>query len=379
MTDFAQLSVKDITQALKDIPIQDYPALIQMLAEDERSSVKNIVLQLNKEYERYKIELKRIENLKRIEEEYYAQGFKIIAGTDEVGRGPLCGPVVSAAVILPRDSAIAHINDSKKLSAKMREELYDKITNEAVSIGIGSVGHKEIDKINILNASKKSMVIALNNLSVQPELLLLDAVTINAPVKQKSYIKGDEKIYSIAAASIIAKVTRDRMMEEYAKIYPQYHLEANKGYGSAEHIEAIKKYGPCEIHRRSFLNSFIMQTSNTNQIGLNYEKIAADFLRNEGFKVVTQNYRRGGGEIDIIFIDGGSYVFCEVKARSSRTYGTPEEFVDKAKQQKIINTAQKYMAEKVIFETGRFDIIAIDFDSDGKYAINHYKDAFQLA
>ena len=195
--------------------------------------------------------------MKEFETELYNNGINFIAGIDEVGRGPLVGPVVTAAVILPKDFYDERINDSKKLTEKKRELLYDVIMENALSVGIGMSSPEVIDEINILNATKKAMIEAINNLSVKPEHLLIDAVKLDIDIPQTSIIKGDAKSESIAAASIIAKVTRDRMMVEYAKKYPQYGFESNKGYGSASHIEAIKTIGPCEIHRKTFIKNFV--------------------------------------------------------------------------------------------------------------------------
>ena len=178
-------------------------------------------------------------------------------GIDEVGRGPLAGPVVAGAVILPKDCKIKYINDSKKLSAKMREELYNEIMDKAVAVGIGYASEKRIDEINILNATYEAMREALDKLSVTPDILLYDAVTIpKVSIKQVPIIKGDAKSISIGAASIVAKVTRDRLMEELALQYPQYDFASNKGYGSAKHVEALKTYGPCKIHRKTFIKHF---------------------------------------------------------------------------------------------------------------------------
>ena len=181
-----------------------------------------------------------------------------ICGIDEVGRGPFAGPVVACAVILPKDCDILYINDSKKLSEKKREELYREITEKAVSYGIGIADEKVIDEINILQATYKAMRQAINNLTVKPDILLNDAVTIpGVDIKQIPIIKGDAKSASIAAASIVAKVTRDHMMEEFDKKYPGYDFASNKGYGTKAHIEGIKRQGPCEIHRRSFIHNYI--------------------------------------------------------------------------------------------------------------------------
>lgn len=190
--------------------------------------------------------------MKEFENELYESGIKYIAGIDEVGRGPLVGPVVTAAVILPKDFYDERINDSKKLTEKKRELLYDVIMENAVSVGIGISSEDVIDDINILEATKKAMIEAVNNLSVKPEHLLIDAVKLNVDIPQTSIIKGDAKSESIAAASIIAKVTRDRMMIELDKEHPEYDFKHNKGYGTQKHIEAIEKYGILKEHRKTF-------------------------------------------------------------------------------------------------------------------------------
>ena len=190
--------------------------------------------------------------MKEFETELYNKGINFIAGIDEVGRGPLVGPVVTAAVILPKDFYDERINDSKKLTEKKRELLYDVIMENAISVGIGISSEDVIDEINILNATKRAMIEAVNNLSVKPEHLLIDAVKLNTDIPQTSIIKGDAKSESIAAASIIAKVTRDRMMIELDKIHPEYDFKHNKGYGTKKHIEAIRKYGIIKEHRKTF-------------------------------------------------------------------------------------------------------------------------------
>lgn len=190
--------------------------------------------------------------MKEFETELYNNGINFIAGIDEVGRGPLVGPVVTAAVILPKDFYDERINDSKKLTEKKRELLYDVIMENAISVGIGMSSPEVIDEINILNATKKAMIEAVKNLSIKPEHLLIDAVKLDIDIPQTSIIKGDAKSESIAAASIIAKVTRDRMMVELDKKYPMYDFKHNKGYGTKKHIEALYEYGPTKEHRKSF-------------------------------------------------------------------------------------------------------------------------------
>ena len=190
--------------------------------------------------------------MKEYENELYKKGIKLIAGIDEVGRGPLVGPVVTAAVILKEDFFDERINDSKKITEKKREELYKIIMENAVSVGIGISSEQIIDEINILEATKRAMKEAVNNLNVKPEYLLIDAVKLDIDIPSTSIIKGDAKSQSIAAASIIAKVTRDKMMYELDKLHPEYDFKSNKGYGTKKHIEAIYKYGPLKEHRKTF-------------------------------------------------------------------------------------------------------------------------------
>lgn len=204
-------------------------------------------------------EEERLKQLKQIEEEIYNTGVETICGIDEAGRGPLAGPVVVAAVIMPRDSFIEGVNDSKKVSEKKRELLYDLITKDAIAWGVGIIDQKEIDRINILNATKEGLTTAIKNLEVKPDRIIVDALkgidTLGIPYT--SIIKGDAKCYSIAAASIIAKVTRDRIMRQWDEIYPQYGFEKHKGYGTAMHMQAIREYGLCPLHRRSFTKNII--------------------------------------------------------------------------------------------------------------------------
>ena len=204
-------------------------------------------------------ELERLTKLKEIEKDLYQKGFQKICGIDEAGRGPLAGPVVVAGVIMPQDSMIEGVNDSKKISEKKREKLYDLILEEAISYSVAIIGQDVIDEINILNATKQGVTNVVEGLDVKPDLIIVDALTgINTKgIPYDSIIKGDAKCYNIAAASIIAKVTRDRIMRQWDEIYPQYGFIAHKGYGTAKHIEAIKQYGLCPIHRRSFTKNFI--------------------------------------------------------------------------------------------------------------------------
>ncbi|MDO4615226.1 MAG: ribonuclease HII [Lachnospiraceae bacterium] len=216
---------------------------------------KQLQRQLEKERkaaEKLQKEIERTESLMVYEHQYADCGF--ICGVDEVGRGPLAGPVCACAVILPTDHRILYLNDSKKLSAKKRDMLYEVLQEEAVSIGIAMEPPEVIDEINILQATYSAMRKAISQLDPAPEVTLNDAVTIpGISIRQVPIIKGDASSVSIAAASIVAKVTRDRLMEEYDAMYPEYHFAQNKGYGTKEHMEALRKYGPCPIHRKSFI------------------------------------------------------------------------------------------------------------------------------
>lgn len=204
-------------------------------------------------------EEQRLLKLKEIDKEFFNMGMKYVCGIDEAGRGPLAGPVVVASVILPENSMIEGVNDSKKISESKREKLYDVILSETISYGIGIIYQDEIDEINILQATKKGLHEAIANMEVKPNVILVDALTgiDTLGIPYKSIIKGDAKSYSIGAASIIAKVTRDRIMREWDKVYPEYGFAGHKGYGTAKHIEAIKKYGLTPIHRRSFCKNFV--------------------------------------------------------------------------------------------------------------------------
>jgi len=251
-------SVKEIKEQLDNTRVEELPQVLKSFKDDSRNSVIRLLENHYKKLEKLEIEKSRIDAMKVYERRY--EKYEAICGIDEVGRGPLAGPVVAAAVILPKEATILYINDSKKISEKKREELYEIIVKKALAVGIGVVSPAVIDDINILQATYEAMRIAVRKLLITPDILLNDAVTIpdlDPLLLQVPIIKGDEKSISIAAASIIAKVTRDRIMKEYHTLYPAYGFESNKGYGSAFHIERLKEIGTCPIHRKSFIKNFI--------------------------------------------------------------------------------------------------------------------------
>lgn len=248
--------IGEIKEEYQAAEITMLPDFIKTYEKDPRAGVATLVKKAEVVLQKLEEEQARTENMKLYEKKYAE--FQAICGIDEVGRGPLAGPVVAGAVILPKECGLLYLNDSKQLSEKKREELYCSIMENAISVGLGMVSPERIDEINILQATFEAMRQAIQNLSVKPDILLNDAVTIPlVNIKQVPIIKGDAKSISIAAASIVAKVTRDRLMTEYDSLYPDYGFAGNKGYGAAAHIDALKKYGPCPIHRKTFITNFV--------------------------------------------------------------------------------------------------------------------------
>lgn len=248
--------IKEIKSLFEQSEKEQWNALFSRYKEDERTGVQKLIEQYKRKLAAEKKEQQRLEKMLEFEKKY-GTSFSCICGIDEAGRGPFAGPVVAGAVVLPRELKIVGLNDSKKVSPKRREELFEEIQEKAVSVGIGVSSPARIDEINILQATYEAMRHAVEDLDVVPDLTLNDAVTIpELPIRQVGIVKGDGRSLSIAAASIMAKVTRDRMMVEYADLYPEYGFEKNKGYGSEEHRAALKKYGPCPIHRRTFIHNW---------------------------------------------------------------------------------------------------------------------------
>ena len=347
----------------------ELPALYLEYEEDSRAGVQNLIQKYQKQEEALKKERERTEQMKIYEHKYEDLGW--ICGIDEVGRGPLAGPVVAGAVILPRDSKILYLNDSKQLTAKKRDELYDVIMREAVAVGIGYASPARIDEINILQATYEAMREAISKLSVKPDVLLNDAVKIpQVDIRQVPIIKGDAKSVSIAAASIVAKVTRDRLMEEYDKVLPGYGFASNKGYGSAEHIAAFKTKSARHRSTGSRLSAISCKGTaskkervshlNQREVGTRQESRAAEYLESLGYHILVRNFRCRFGEIDLIAKQDDTYIFIEVKYRTGRTAGDPTSAVDGKKQKKISKTADYYrMLHQIPMDVPcRFDVVA---------------------
>ena len=333
----------------------------------------------------------------RYETDYAGQGYKLICGVDEAGRGPLAGPVFAAAVILSCDCLIDGLNDSKKLSEKKRDLLFGQITQRAVDFGIGISSPVEIDEVNILNATFLAMNRAVDSLKVTPDMALVDGNRDpGLKCSSRCIVGGDFKSASIAAASILAKVGRDRYMLKMSKVYPQYDFHKHKGYGTRLHYEKLNENGPSEIHRRSFLKKWEAENNKSDkplqncdaaalkrigpdsrERGILGEGIASDFLKSCGYTFLESNFRSYLGEIDLIVRDEKHIVFVEVKLRKNADFAHALEYVGKEKQRKIIATASFWLSSNKSKLQPRFDVIEVYLTGQEKApVINHIKNAF---
>ncbi len=320
------------------------------------------------------------------ERQLWQKGQRNITGIDEAGRGPLAGPVVAAAVIFDKSSELIDgIHDSKKLTEKRREALFPKILENASAVGIGIVDSEEIDRINILQATHKAMRQAIGRLKIRPDHLLVDGRGLPDKIyPQTAIIGGDGLCYSIAAASIIAKVTRDRIMKEMDSVFPGYGFAQHKGYGTKQHRIAVKKLKPCPIHRLSFggVKEHIIDidaTSNTRYLGKYGEDLAAYYLFKKGFQIIDRNFHAGAyGELDIIAQKDNILCFVEVKTQRRKVFGPPESWVDERKMEQLGMIADAYLAQHPELELDcRFDVIGVTLSSKGN-RIRHLADAFRL-
>jgi ribonuclease HII/Holliday junction resolvase-like predicted endonuclease len=308
-----------------------------------------------------------------IESSLYSQGYSAAAGVDEAGRGSLAGPVSAGVAVLPREPEgdwVALVNDSKKLSPRQRETAYEAIKREAVAVSVGYSTSQEIDSIGIAPATRLAIKRALESISAAPDYLLLDAFPlpgVNLP--QQAITKGDAKCLTIAAASIAAKVERDRLMIELDAQYPRYSFASNKGYGTAAHLKALADHGPCPIHRMTFgrvRDSLAPTPQRSPTIGSHAEAVAAGHLRTLGYTVLDTNYRTRRGEIDIIAEQDGTLVFCEVRARRRAANVSREESITPAKSRKLIAAAEEYLqTSDRRWADWRMDFIAMELDRAG--------------
>jgi len=297
---------------------------------------------------------------------------EIIAGVDEAGRGPLAGPVVASAVILPNNHTIEGLRDSKKLTPKKRSLLFDLIQEQAISIGVGIVDSKEIDKINILQATFKAMKIALGHLKQKPSKALIDGFPLpNQVIPNEGIVRGDDLVDVIKAASIIAKVTRDRMMEEYAIIFPEYGFEKHKGYGTKQHIEALDKYKSTPIHRKSFSPvkksmPTMIWLNEKSKVGWLGEKMAALYLKNKGYSILEMNRNcPPHGEIDIIAQLNNCIHFIEVKSGLKDSENHLMEKFTSVKLNRLYNAIQFYQKEQKIVNDVQLDAMTVKFQKGG--------------
>lgn len=318
-----------------------------------------------------------------------AKGFTVVAGIDEAGRGPLAGPVVAAAVILRTGEALDGVRDSKMMSPEERAVCFDLIRERAVSVGVGMADHETIDRINILRATHHAMREALADLAVRPDHALIDGRPVHPfPILQTAIVKGDSLSASIAAASVIAKVTRDRIMEEMDAHHPGYGFASHKGYATSEHLESLERHGPCPIHRRSFAPVARLLGLDGHQATLSFEShdraatgqagetVAVRHLRRLGWVIHCERYRCREGEIDIVAEERECVVFVEVKTLKGRD-SSPAEAVNARKRARILAAAEAWLAEQQRDCACRFDVAEVRMLSGGTGSINLIRDAFR--
>jgi len=323
------------------------------------------------------------------------RGFRAIAGIDEAGRGPLAGPVVAACVVLPFEADLPGIRDSKTLTEAQREQAYDLLLTEAEAVGVGIADVDLIDSMNILRATHHAMRCAVEQLPVRPDVALIDGLPVQPfPVSQVALVRGDSRSASIAAASILAKVTRDRLMREYDAAYPQYGFARHKGYPTPEHLARLAQHGPCPLHRRSFAPVACLLTPAPNptrpladgglspnaqrrKIGESGETVAETHLRSLGWTIVATRFRCRGGEVDIIAEEGSTLAFVEVKTRRGNAFGTPGEAVNRRKRARLLTAAETYLAAHESAERAcRFDVVEVVFGPDGLARVHLTRNAF---
>ena len=426
MKNFSAMTLAQIRAYINSVDALDETSL-HALERDVRVGVRALAERERKRRKARAREEARLERMLALERKLRARGIEHIAGVDEAGRGPLAGPVVAAAVVLPPDVLISGLNDSKALSEKRRESLFKIIREVALAIGVDEASPEEIDAYNIRNATHRAMCKAIDALGMSPDRVLIDGnVVPRSPFPEQAIIGGDGASLSIAAASVIAKVTRDRLMIAYDAQYPEYGFASHKGYGSADHLAALQKHGPCPIHRQSFKGVFevarnrseefeifaegIRAATDRDQLqamgetiasaskhissderdalrrlfrsrrthlrrsGPKGERLAEIFLEQKGYDILARGFRAMGGEIDLIAQRGNTSIFVEVKTATTGHFGPPESWVTPAKQAQIIKVATAYLQQRPD-SASRFDVIAVDL-TQSRPVIRHYENAF---
>ncbi len=359
------------------------PKLCSLLEADRRSGVRRLAVQARKVRRRQQAERARLRRMVEHEQRWWQSGLTRVAGVDEVGRGCLAGPVVAAAVVLPAQVSIDGIDDSKKLDRELRESLCTEIEQQALGIALSCVGAERIDEINILEASMEAMREALANIDPSPQQVLVDGNrTPGSRYPEMAIVDGDARSISIAAASIVAKVHRDRLMVSHHEIYPQYGFRSNKGYASREHMEGLDLHGPCPLHRKSF--SPVTHPAHYDgqlhlELGSKGETLAADYLKAKGYRILERHYRAAGGEIDLVAEKEGCVAFVEVKtSQSSILDYNPEERVAVRKKSHLVRASRIYMRDRQTKGGAyRFDVIAVGLQGEAAPQIHHLEAAFE--
>ena len=427
--DIKAMSISKIESLIGRLP-DDNLRLLSLLERDRRIGVRRLAVRARRRQEKSRRERERLGRMLEIERRYWSRGISQVAGVDEVGRGCLAGPVVAAAVVLSPGASIPGLKDSKLLTPEKRESLFEEIMASAVSVGVGQVETAEIDRVNILEASMKAMRLALERLDQGTGQVLVDG---NRPpgsgLPELTVVDGDERSASIAAASIVAKVNRDRLMKLLSKRFPHYGFDRNKGYGSAEHLQGLQDHGPCELHRRSFgpiadllgrgrsetyrvlaeglescrdlkelkrmgehaneltselieeeLKSlrriYQLRSRRLSNLGRRGEERAVRILERKGYRIIERGYRGAGGEIDLVAVSGTCTVFVEVKSGDGRSMTEPADRVGRRKRGHLIRAARQYL--RVHARQGqeyRFDIIVVK-RKGSRLVAEHLKDAF---
>jgi ribonuclease HII len=409
-------------------PLDDH--LLAHLERDERSGVRKLVGRHERRLQALETRRQRARDLRALDDAYWQSNIELLAGVDEVGRGCIAGPVVAAAVILPRDFELEELDDSKKLTRSQRQECSDLVHRRATAVGFGCVEADQIDRLNILQASLLAMRLAVRKLGTEPQRVLVDGNMLpGSGFPEEAVVHGDSRSISIAAASVVAKVHRDAIMERHAHAYPQYGFAEHRGYGTEAHLGALEKHGPMVLHRRSFapvadcfssdragrvqhLSSCLKNSTSLEELsevaaeiknistemsddelevlrqeyrkraralgrpGARCEELTAQFLTSKGYAVESRNYRGAGGEIDLVVRRGKEVVFVEVKSGSKSSLGKPEDRVRHQKRRHLVRAAQHYIQRAATGSEFRFDVVAIIGGPEDP-EITHFENAFQ--